>query len=93
MAKKKPNSLEFPPFPELKWNEFFWEATVQLPAWAGYQNRTGSYGSKGGAKESDGFVRLTIDVLSDEERSDPTTEQSAAYTHLLKNPKKFRKRY
>ena len=91
MAKKKPKSLEFPPFPVLKWNEYFWEATVRLPAWAGYQDRTGPYGSKGGAKESDGLVRLTIDILSDEERSDPTPEQSAAYTHLLKNQKQIQK--
>ncbi len=91
MAKKKPKSLEFPPFPVLKWNKYFWEATVQLPAWAGYQDRTGSYGSKRSSKESDGFIRLTIDVLSDEERSDPTPEQSAAYTHLLKNQKQIQK--
>jgi hypothetical protein len=91
MEKKKPKILDFPNFPMLQWDEFFWRTTIQLAAWDGYQDRSGSYGSKRTSKKSDGLVQLTINVLSDEERSNPTLAQSAAYTHLLKNQKQIQK--
>lgn len=91
MTKKKPKTLDLPPFPMLHWDEFFWRTSILLPAWAGYQDRSGSYSSKRPSKQSDGLVQLTIDVLSDEKRSNPTPAQSAAYTHLLKNQKQVQK--
>ncbi len=91
MAPKKPKTLDVPLFPTLQWDDFFWRTTIQLPAWVGYQNRSGAYGSKRASKKLDGLVQLTIDVLSDEQRSHPTPAQSAAYTHLLKNQKQIQK--
>ena len=91
MAKKKHQSLDFPPFPELHWDDYFWRTSIQLPAWAGHQDRSGSYGAKGASKKSNGHVRLTVDVHSSGTKSDPTPEQSAAYSHLLKNQKKVQK--
>ncbi len=91
MAKKKPKTLECPPFPDLQWDDYFWRTTIQLPAWAGYQDRCGCYGSKRTSKKSDGLVQLTVDVLSDQARSNPTPAQSAAYTHLLKHQKQIQK--
>ena len=91
MAEKKPKSLDFPPFPIIQWDDYYWSTTIRLPAWAGYQDRSGPYASKGTSKKSVGEVQLTINVLSDEERSNPTSEQSAAFTHLLKNQKQIQK--
>lgn len=91
MAKKKRKSLTMAPFPVLEWNDYSWEATVRLTAWAGFQDRSGAYASQGTAKDSDGTVRLTVDVPFDKKETDPTPAQAAAYLHLTKNQKLIQK--
>ena len=33
--------LDVPPFPPLRWDEYFWVGEVTLPSWAGFQTRRG----------------------------------------------------
>ena len=52
---------------DFKWDRYFWTATVKLPVWAGFQDRSGPYGGKGGGSQSSGSVRV---VLGPEGRDD-----------------------
>lgn len=83
MAKKK--ALDLPPFPPLKWDEYFWVGRITLPSWAGF--RSGRGRSK---KLSDGTVRLNVavddsELDDDDERPPPSAAQVAAMRHLLDN--------
>jgi hypothetical protein len=78
-------TLNYPPFPPLKWEHFFWVGNVTLPSWAGFQARRGAYGSLSSRKPSDGTARLSIAPLDSKARSHPMPEQVAAFQHLLEN--------
>lgn len=59
VAKVAP--LELPIFGRLKWDGVeAWEGEVRLPAWGGFQSRTGAYGSQDSAEPSNGIVSLSV---------------------------------
>jgi hypothetical protein len=78
-------TLDFPPFPPLKWDFYFWVGKTVLPSWAGFQARRGAYGAVSSRKPSDGTARLSISSLDHKARTPPTAEQVAAFRHLLAN--------
>jgi hypothetical protein len=82
------DTLNYPPFPPLKWEHFFWVGDIVLPSWAGFQARRGAYGAVSSRKASDGTARLSIAPLDSNARSNPMPEQVAAYQHLLENEAK-----
>lgn len=43
---------------DFKWEDFFWEAKIELAAWKGFQNRGGAYGSVDSDSASDGTVTV-----------------------------------
>jgi len=47
---------------ELKfvWDQYYWVSKVKLSSWAGFQNRSGAYGSVGARKASDGTIRIVF---------------------------------
>jgi hypothetical protein len=47
---------------ELKfvWDKYCWVSTAKLLSWAGFQDRSGAYGSAGARKASDGTVRIVF---------------------------------
>lgn len=53
------DTLDYPPFPALKWEHFFWVGDIVLPSWAGFQARRGAYSAVSSRKESDGTARLS----------------------------------
>ena len=71
-------TLDYPPFPPLKWDHYFWVGEVVLPSWAGFQARRGGHGDLKSRKRSDGTARLSISPLDDKARTHPTAEQIAA---------------
>jgi hypothetical protein len=83
MAKRKKPSLTIEPFPPLEWDEYFWSATITLPAWEGFQCRLGPYASRSRRKKSDGTVRLSVSTPDGEEQTPPSPEQAAAYRDLI----------
>jgi hypothetical protein len=88
MPASRRKTLNVPPFPPLKWDDYFWTGTIVLPAWAGFQTRQGPYGRVNSAKSSDGSVRLYLKPPGDDkERRPPTAEQIAAYQHLTRHGK------
>jgi hypothetical protein len=80
-----PKTLDYPPFPPLKWEHYFWVGKVVLPSCAGFQTRRGGYGAVRSRKPSDGTARLSISPLDDKTRTHPTPEQVAAFRHLMDN--------
>lgn len=85
MGKKK--TLDVPPFPPLRWDEYSWAGKITLPSWAGFQARGGAYGSRSSKKPSDGTASLNVAVEDDEDQTPPTAAQVAAMQHLLDNEK------
>jgi hypothetical protein len=79
------DTLDYPPFPPLKWEHYSWVGEVVLPSWAGFQARRGGYGAVSSRRPSDGTARLSISPLDDKARTPPTTEQVVAFRHLLDN--------
>jgi hypothetical protein len=75
-------AIEIPPFPTLTWDTYGWAGEFCLPSWAGFQSRRGSYASVSDAAPSDGTALLTVDA---EAKAQPTSEQIAAFQHLLDN--------
>jgi hypothetical protein len=66
---------ELPTFPEFNWDQHFWVTSAKLPAWAGYQIRSGPYGNVSAQGRSDGTVQILFapegrdeGPLSDRER-------------------------
>jgi len=78
-------TLNRPPFPPLKWEQYFWVGEVRLPSWTGFQTRRGGYGSVSSDKPSDGTARLSVTPEDDKNRTHPTAEQVAAFRHLIDN--------
>lgn len=46
--------------PTFQWNEFFWEADVNLPDWSGFQERNGPYGAVSSDEPSNGNIKLVF---------------------------------
>jgi hypothetical protein len=82
------DSLNYPPFPPLKWDDFFWVGDVVLPSWAGFQSRRGAYGAASSQMASNGIASLSIYPVDRGARSNPMLEQVAAYQQLLENEAK-----
>jgi hypothetical protein len=71
-----------PPFPPLKWDEYFWTGRVVLTSWRGFQSRLGAYAAKSAAKESDGTARLSVAPPGGAGQP-PSAEQASAFRYLL----------
>lgn len=83
------NTLDLPPFPALEWKRYFWEASIILSAWAGFQSRGGAYTSVDSLAVSDGAVTLYV-VTPDNEPSSPSPEQADAFEHLVEHQEAMR---
>jgi hypothetical protein len=83
MADDTKQTLDHPPFPPLRWREYFWTGRAVLSSWAGFQSRLGAYASTSSSAVSDGTVRLS--VAAADSSSVPAAEQAAAYEYLLAN--------
>jgi hypothetical protein len=78
-------TLDYPPFPLLKWDLYFWVGEVVLPSWTGFQAGRGGYGAVSSHRPSDGTAELSIAPLDDKVRTPPTDEQVTAFRHLMDN--------
>jgi hypothetical protein len=78
-------TLNQPPFPPLKWEQYFWVGEIKLPSWAGFQTRRGGYASVSSDTPSDGTARLSVTPEDDKSRTPPTPEQVAAFRYLIDN--------
>jgi hypothetical protein len=78
-------TLNYPPFPPLKWDHYSWVGEVVLPSWAGFQARRGAYGTVRSTKPSEGRARLSISPLDVKFRTHPMAEQVTAFRHLMHN--------
>ena len=78
-------TLNMPPFPPLRWEDYAWVGELKLPSWAGFQTRRGWYGAISSESPSDGTARLSVAPVDDEGRSHPTAEQEAAVKYLMDN--------
>jgi hypothetical protein len=76
------DTLTLPPLPTLKWNDYFWVASITLPSWAGFQSRQGPYNLIDTVIPSDGTIELWV-ATPDNELSMPSAEQVVAYQHLI----------
>jgi len=79
------DTINVPPFPPLRWDEFFWVGEITLPSWAGFQTRRGPYAGISSVDPSDGTVRLSVAVEDRQPHTQPTQAQARAYQHLLDN--------
>jgi hypothetical protein len=87
MGKQNKPSPAIEPIPLLQWNDFFWEGTIQLPAWKGFQCRLGPYASRRSRKPSDGTTRLSVTPPGKNSQAPPSSEQAAAFRYLLEHQK------
>ncbi|WP_157042565.1 hypothetical protein [Roseiflexus castenholzii] len=55
-----PGTLDYPPFPRLTWEDYFWASEIVLPSWAGFWARSSEYGGARRSRLADGRVRLLI---------------------------------
>jgi hypothetical protein len=85
MAETTNPRLDMPPFPPLKWNEYFWTGRIVLTSWRGFQCRLGAYASQSSSNESDGLVRVRVEVHDDGAQSPPSAEQVNAFRYLLEH--------
>ena len=53
--------------PIFQWNEYFWESQINIPDWAGFQERNGPYGAISSNEPSNGDIKL---VFAPEGRDD-----------------------
>ena len=83
MADDSNQTLDQPPFPPLRWREYYWAGRVVLSSWAGFQSRLGAYASASPGSAPEGTVRVRITAPSDDPPGPPTAEQVAAYEYLL----------
>jgi hypothetical protein len=74
--------LNLPPLPTMKWNDYYWLSSIMLTSWAGFQSRQGPYDSIDEAKISDGSTQLIVHT-PDKKPHRPSTQQIAAYSHLM----------
>jgi len=74
----RPDHFEASPFPRVHWNEYSWEGTVTLPAFAGFQCRRGPYGTMSAAEPSDGSAQITAESPDASGHAPPSAAQAAA---------------
>jgi hypothetical protein len=83
-----PRTSASQPFPELEVEGLDdWEFDYQLPAWAGFQARRGSYDSLSGREPSDGTVTVRVELPKRD--APPSPEQSAAFQFLKDNDERI----
>ncbi len=82
-------SLNSPPFPPLEWDDYCWAGSIILPAWKGFQSRSGAYGSQSSVTASDGTTYLNV-VTPNDEPVPPSPEQASAYRHLVEHQESIR---
>src|SRR5262245_31239983 len=90
MAKRRKIELTLEPFPTLEWDEFFWSATINLPAWNGFQCRHGPEGSRRAGRKSDGSARISVTAPHGQDLTPPSPEQANAYGYLIAEQKRIR---
>jgi hypothetical protein len=78
-------TLDFPPFPPLKWEHYSWAGEVVLPSWAGFQAGREAKRAAKRPRPSGGIARLSVSPLDTKARTHPTGEQVAAFRHLMDN--------
>jgi len=83
------DTLNLPPLPALKWNDYFWVTSVLLTSWAGFQSRQGPYGAIDELITSDGSITMMVHTPNNEP-STPSNEQIAAYQHLIERQEPIR---
>jgi hypothetical protein len=69
------DTLDYPPFPPLRWEHYFWVGEIVLPSWAGFQCRRGPYGATSAHRASTGSAHLSLFSLDDKSRTPPTAQQ------------------
>lgn len=74
-------------YPDLEF-DYFWETTVFLSSWAGFQIRRGKYGSVSSPEKSDGKIKVIFLNATDKDQQ-PGTEEKAKIDWLLKNQTKI----
>lgn len=80
-----PGTLDYPPFPRLTWEDYFWASEIVLPSWVGFRARGSEYGGARRSRPADGTVRLLIAPLEINARTAPVIEQVAAFQCLMDN--------
>ncbi|MFL5732697.1 MAG: DUF6985 domain-containing protein [Chloroflexia bacterium] len=83
------DELNIPPLPPLRWNDYYWVATIVLTSWAGFRSRQGRFSSIDESVTSDGSVNLMIRT-PDRKQSTPSAEQVAAYQQLIEQQESIR---
>src|SRR5262245_52042680 len=76
-------TLTVPPFPPLRWDQYFWVSEVVLPSWAGFRTRRGAYASVSSPAASDGTVGLSVMPADDARQTPPLPGQARAFQYLL----------
>jgi hypothetical protein len=76
----------FPPFDELNWSDYeWWEGTMRLPAWAGFQARGGPYNSIDSDSAGDGSAAVNVKPPETGTELEPTPEQCRAITFQIEH--------
>jgi hypothetical protein len=78
-------TLNVPPFPPLRWDEFHWIGELALPSWAGFQTRRRPSADVSSDRPADGTVDLRVASENSDNRAPPTQGQAQALLHLLEN--------
>ena len=79
------DSLSIPPFPPLKWDEFFWTGEDRFPEWESFQDRTGAYGALNSTGQPPRPASVHIQPANRALKTPPSVEQSSAYEYLKSN--------
>lgn len=76
----------------VEWGGLFWEGEAGFPAWAGFQERLGIYGSRSAAEPSDGTVEVSVRSPTDEDDkvSLPSKAQERAFCFVRDNDELIR---
>jgi hypothetical protein len=83
-------STENASLPPLIWDGYFWTAEIVLPAWSGFQDRSGPYESRSSNTASTGRCHLSVSSPDGTEATQPTEEQHRAYAYLLEYQEEIR---
>ncbi|MGC4048048.1 MAG: hypothetical protein QM758_30015 [Armatimonas sp.] len=78
------------PLPLLDSDQFYWYGKVPLPAWSGFQNRTGPYESRTRAAPSTSEYHLMVEYPDGVKDTLPSEEQHRAYDYLLEHQEEIR---
>ncbi len=83
MPKNKQPTIELPPFPQLTWNDFFWDSVVYLPSWRGFIPDQELCPWVTSGIRPDGELDLSVSSPVDEKPEPPSREQMVSYQHLI----------